>query len=104
MPRSGWIFLRPNGGPYKPEDLSHEFNAFLRANDVPATAHQLRHWFGTNLYGQTHDLRLTQEMLGHSNLATTAIYTQFDRRAAATAIGQLDFSAPPDDPGPDIAA
>lgn len=106
MPRVGWVFLRPRGGRYSPEDLSHEFNSFLRDVDVPSTAHQLRHWFGTNLYGQTHDLRLTQEMLGHSNLATTAIYTAFDRRAAAAAIGELAFTPPPDPPlappaGPD---
>ena len=101
MPRSGWVFLRPSGGRYKPEDLSHEFNSFLRANSVPATAHQLRHWFGTNLYGRTHNLRLTQEMLGHANLATTAIYTQFDRREAAAGIDQLNFDPSPD---PDVAA
>jgi len=39
------------------------------------TAHQLRHWFGTNLYAQSHDIRITQEMLGHASSATTAIYT-----------------------------
>lgn len=108
MPRQGWIFKRPSGGRYKPEDLSDEFNRALRAAQVPATAHQLRHWFGTNLYAQTHDLRLTQEMLGHANLATTAIYTAFDRTAAAAAVGELGFApnAPSDegDEPPDIAA
>jgi integrase/recombinase XerC len=108
MPRVGWIFTRPSGGRYKPEDLSHEFNQFLRSAGVPAhtTAHALRHWFGTNLYGQTHDLRLTQEMLGHANLATTAIYTAFDRRAAAAAIGELGFTGDEEegDPDPDVAA
>lgn len=32
-----------------------------------AAAHQLRHLFGTKLYQTTHDIRLTQAMLGHAD-------------------------------------
>ena len=95
MPRHGWVFTGARGGPYSPEHLSHDFNAFLRAAGVHATAHQLRHWFGTNLYAQTHDIRLTQEMLGHADLATTAIYTAFDRQGATAAIRAMNFTGPP---------
>jgi len=37
--------------------------------------HTLRHSFATDLYRQTTNIRLTQKALGHSNLATTQIYT-----------------------------
>jgi site-specific recombinase XerC len=38
------------------------------------SAHALRHTAATDVYKQCKDLRVVQEMLGHQNLATTAIY------------------------------
>ena len=37
--------------------------------------HSLRHTFATDLYRKTKNLRITQKALGHSNIATTEIYT-----------------------------
>lgn len=91
MPRNGWIFTRPMGGKYSPPLLSRKFNTALRDLDVDATAHQLRHWFGTNLYAQTHDLRVVQELMGHSSPTTTSIYVAFDRRAAIEGICGLSL-------------
>lgn len=98
MPRVGWIFTRIRGGPYTANWLSAAFNRFLHENGVNSTAHQLRHWFGTQLYSSTHDLRLTQEMLGHSDPGTTAIYTAFDRKAASAAVKGLSFAAEEEPP------
>ncbi|MCK5827015.1 tyrosine-type recombinase/integrase [Candidatus Bipolaricaulota bacterium] len=71
------VFTTKEGGKLDPRYIQRMVKRYAVKAGIKKdiSPHTLRHTFATDLYRETTNIRLTQKALGHSNLATTQIYT-----------------------------
>lgn len=74
------IFITQKGNPLGVRQIENrvKFQAQRAGVNVDLHPHLLRHCFASHMLSNSGDLRAVQEMLGHSNLTTTQIYTHVD--------------------------
>ena len=74
------LFITQKGEPLKARQIENrvKFQAQRAGVNVDLHPHLLRHCFASHMLSNSGDIRAVQEMLGHSNLSTTQIYTHVD--------------------------
>jgi integrase/recombinase XerC len=95
FPHAGHLFERMDGkgGPPSAGRVSERVNKHLHSVGIEATAHALRHRFGTKLYEATNDPFLVAEAMGHASTDTTRGYVQLVNTKAAVAIEAISHLA-----------
>ena len=72
------IFVNYQGKPFSRKGIWKRFQELEALSGVSSKVHTLRHSFATHMLSGGADLRSVQELLGHSDLSTTQIYTHID--------------------------
>ena len=77
---NGWLFPGRNGKNISTRTIQNRLKkiAAVQLGDNSLHPHMLRHTYATHLLESSGDLRGIQELLGHSDIATTQIYTHLD--------------------------
>ncbi len=81
------LFLSRSGRPLQTSDVRRRLRVWARAAGLQGgiSPHALRHSFATHLLDGGADLRAIQELLGHSSISTTQIYTRVESARLRTA-------------------
>lgn len=76
-----YVFVNKNGNPLTTRGLRDILDRMALNTGIGRRLHPhaIRHTFATHLLDQGAELRFVQEMLGHSNLSTTQIYTHVSK-------------------------
>lgn len=87
-----YLFEGQYGGQYSIRSVQQVFKSSLQKAGINKRIgiHGLRHSYATHLLETGTDIRLIQELLGHSNLKTTEIYTHVSSKAKQKVKSPLD--------------
>jgi integrase/recombinase XerC len=71
------LFVNARGGPLTPRGIRHILDQVMKKASLSGKIHphMLRHTFATHMLNNGADLRAVQELLGHSHLSSTQLYT-----------------------------
>jgi len=74
------VFVNARGQAVSPRTVQHRLKrwAVQQGLSRPVHPHMLRHSFASHLLQSSGDLRAVQELLGHSSISTTQVYTHLD--------------------------
>ena len=78
-PRTDFVFVNQLGNGLSRKGMWKRFREASDRAGVSAKVHTLRHSFATHLLEGGADLRAVQELMGHSDISTTQIYTHLDK-------------------------
>lgn len=75
--KSEYVFVNKLGNRYSEQSIRNMVSAYTKAVgvEIHITPHMFRHTFATALHDEDVDIRYIQQLLGHSSIVTTQIYT-----------------------------
>ncbi len=86
------LFLNRRGGRLTRQAAHLRFSSVTSTLGLDCTIHTLRHSFASHMLKHGADIRSVQEMLGHSDIKTTQIYTQLDTSSLLNAFDQFSLT------------
>lgn len=87
------LFVNRFGEQLSIHGIEYIYNSAKRSCGIneKSTPHYLRHTFATNLLANGADLRSVQEILGHSSVATTEIYTEVTTKRKRQVLNKYNY-------------
>ena len=85
------LFISRKHGRISVRAVQRALDKWLKASGIQAkfSPHSLRHTFGTELFSRCKNIRLVQDLMGHSDISTTMIYTHVTKAEMEEAVELL---------------